>query len=230
MSISQDHHRISEQEVIRYLEQNPEFFNDNPQVLADVRLHHESGMAVSLIERQVAVLRDQKKKLKRQLQELVDIARANDELDKRVHQLTLRLMECRQARDVLNSVRDYLMRDFAADAVTVRLRPISGMASGSRLPEFVATDDADFEALEKIILDSAPVCGRFKQEQLAYLFGGQAETIESAALVPLRDAAVFGILAIGAQDAQRFHAGQGTVFLSQLGELVSRALRATMSA
>jgi uncharacterized protein YigA (DUF484 family) len=228
VSVSQEHNRISEQEVLRFLEQNPDFFNDYPQVLADVRLHHESGKAVSLIERQVAVLRDQKKKLKRQLQELVDIARANDELDKRVHQLTLRLMECKQARDVLNTVRDYLMREFAADAVVVRLRPISGMPAGAPLAEFVAPTDREFEALERIILDATPLCGRFKHEQAVYFFGDQAEAIGSAALVPLRDASVFGLLAIGARDARRFHAGQGTVFLTQLGELVSRALRACL--
>jgi hypothetical protein len=230
VSVSQEHHRVSEQEVLRFLEQNPDFFNDNPQVLADVRLHHDSGKAVSLIERQVAVLRDQKKKLKRQLQELVDIARANDETDKRVHQLTLRLIECKQARDVLDSVRDYLMRDFAADAVTVRLRPISGLPPGAPLAEFVVPADRGLEALEKIILDAVPLCGRFRLEQMQYLFGDQAEAIRSAALVPLRDASVYGLLAIGAKDAQRFHAGQGTVFLTQLGELVSRALRACLSA
>lgn len=231
MSLSPDHQdRISEQEVLRYLERNPDFFNDYPQILADVRLQHESGKAVSLIERQVAVLRDQKKKLKRQLQELVDIARENDELDKRIHQLTLRLMECKQARGVLNTVRDYLARDFAADAVVVRLRPLSGVLPSGPLDEFVITADRDFESFEKFILDGAPLCGRFKLEQSAYLFGTQAEAIGSAALVPLRDASVFGLLAIGAHDAQRFHAGQGTVFLTQLGELVGRALRACFSA
>ncbi len=231
MSITQERPpRVSEQDVISFLEQNPDFFNDYPQILADVRLHHDSGKAVSLIERQVAVLRDQKKKLKRQLQELVDIARENDELDKRVHQLTLRLMECKQARGVLSTVRDYLVRDFAADAVTVRLRPISGIPASGPLEEFVTATDRDFESFEKFILDGVPLCGRFKQEQSTYLFAERSESIGSAALVPLRDASVFGLLAIGAQDAQRFHAGQGTVFLTQLGEIVSRALRARIGA
>ena len=75
MSTTQEFARISEKEVMSFLQQNPDFFDANPHVLADIKLQHVSGKAVSLIERQVAVLREQRKKLKRQLQDLVDIAR-----------------------------------------------------------------------------------------------------------------------------------------------------------
>jgi hypothetical protein len=218
----QESSRLSEQDVAHFLQQNPDFFDAFPQLLADIKLQHESGKAVSLIERQVAVLRDQKKKLKRQLQDLLEIARANDELDQRLHQLTLRLIDCKRVGDVLDTLRQYLSRDFAVEAVTVRLRALGG--AGPR-EEFVAASDAEFEQFARLIGEHSPVCGRFKAEQMRYLFGAQADAIGSAALIPLHDGPVFGLLAVGAKDAQRFHAGQGTVFLSQLGELVGRALR-----
>lgn len=216
--------QVSAQQIASFLEQNPDFFDTYPNLLADIRVQHESGKAVSLIEKQVAVLREQKKKLKKQLQELLEVARENDELDRRVHQLTLRLIECRSPRAVLDALTLYLTRDFGADAVTVRLRTPPPGTTHIVLPEFES--GAELAGFDKAIQDNKPLCGRFKPEQVQYLFGAKAEGIESAALVPLNDDVVFGLLAIGARDAQRFHADQGTLFLIQLGELTARVLRA----
>jgi len=221
----QELQRISEKDVMNFLQQNPEFFDAYPQVLADIKLQHDSGKAVSLIERQVAVLRDQRKKLKRQLQDLVDIARANDDLDRRLHQLTLRLIDCRRLGDVLEMLKQYLLRDFAVDAVTIRLRAIPGRIDLTAYAEFNADAESVFDGFTRLVNENKPVCGRFRPEQMRQLFSVNVGAIGSAALIPLHDLPVFGMLAVGSVDAQRFHPEQGTVFLAQLGELVSRALR-----
>lgn len=221
----QDASRVSEQDILRFLQQHPDFFQSNPELLADITLQHDSGKAVSLIERQVAVLRDQRKKLKRQLQDLVDIARANDELDRRLHQLTLRLIDCRRFADVLEMLKHYLQRDFAADAVTLRLRVIPQRPDLAGHVEFTPNFDAGLAPFMRIIQEQKPVCGRFKVEDLKSLFPASGGAIASAALIPLYDLPVNGVLAVGSTDVHRFHADHGTVFLSQLGELVSRALR-----
>ena len=217
--------RISDKEVMNFLQQNPDFFDAYPQVLADIKLQHNSGKAVSLIERQVAVLRDQRKKLKRQLQDLVDIARENDDLDRRLHQLTLRLIDCRRLSDVLEMLKHYLQRDFAVDAVTLRLRAIPGRTDLAGFAEFNSDAETVFEGFSRLVTEHKPVCGRFRPEQMRQLFAASAGSIASAALIPLHDLPVFGMLAVGSVDAQRFHPEQGTVFLAQMGELVSRALR-----
>jgi len=217
--------RISEKDVLNYLQQNPDIFDAYPQVLADIKLQHASGKAVSLIERQVAVLRDQRKKLKRQLQDLVDIARENDELDRRLHQLTLRLIDCRRLGEVMDMLKNYLLRDFAVDAVTLRLRAIPGRADLAQYAEFSGDAETVFDGFTRLVNERKPVCGRFRPEQMRQLFPANVLNIGSAALIPLHDLPVFGMLAVGSVDAQRFHPEQGTVFLAQLGELVSRALR-----
>lgn len=230
MSASHESFRISEQDVAQFLQQNPNFFETYPQVLAEVKLQHGSGNAVSLIERQVAVLRDQKKQLKRQLQDLVQIARDNDDLDKRLHVLTLHLIGARHLESVIDTIVSYLSRDFGAAHVALRLQAPAERPDLLRLPEFCGDADAQFQAFARLIDENKPVCGRLKAEQLSYLFGDDVRGIASAALVPLHDAPVYGLLAIGSADPQRFHAGQGTVFLTQLGELSSRALRACLVA
>ena len=221
----QELQRISEKDMMHFLEQNPDFFDAYPQVLADIKLQHDSGRAVSLIERQVTVLREQRKKLKRQLQELLDIARENDDLNRRLHQLTLRLLECRRLGDVLEMLKHSLQRDFAVEAVTLRLRAIPARADLAKLAEFTSDTEATFEGFARLVNERKPMCGRFRPEQMRQLFAADAATISSAALIPLHDLPVFGMLAVGSVDAQRFHPEQGTVFLVQLGELVSRALR-----
>ncbi len=228
-STQQELPRISETDVMSFLQLNPDFFDANPQALADIKLQHDSGKAVSLIERQVTVLREQRKKLKRQLQDLIDIARQNDDLNRRLHQLTLRLINCRRLSEVLDTLKHHLQRDFNADAVTLRLRAIPNRPDLAAFAEFNADAETIFDGFTRLVNEQKPVCGRFRPEQMRQLFPASTVNLGSAALIPLHDLPVFGMLAVGALDAQRFHPEQGTVFLAQLGELVSHVLRGCLA-
>ena len=74
-------------------------------------------------------------------------------------------------------------------------------------------DAPELEHFESFYKNCKPQCGRFKQEQLAYLFGDQAPAVGSAAVIPLGANGGIGLLAIGSQEANRFHPGMGTLFL-----------------
>ena len=69
-----------------------------------------------------------------------------------------------------------------------------------------------------------PVCGRLRPKQQVFLFGENSAMVKSAVLIPLYEARAIGVLAMGSNNPDRFHPGMGTMFLTQLGELVSRAL------
>ncbi|MGD8965504.1 MAG: DUF484 family protein, partial [Gammaproteobacteria bacterium] len=89
---------LSEEEVVRFLIERSDFFDRHPELLAQLELTHESGEgAISLIERQLSVLREQNRKLDRQLKELISVARSNHELSDKVHRLAMRLIEARDA-------------------------------------------------------------------------------------------------------------------------------------
>lgn len=215
---------ISEQQVEEFLRGNPDFFENHTALLAKLRVPHPSGPAVSLIERQVRVLRDQNRAYKRKLMELVQVGRDNDKVNRNLHALTLALLPSDTLKQVTHALLESLMYAFKATDVALRL---AGFPRGLELPPQVGllnASDAGFEAFQSFIQTARPFCGRLKAEQIDYLFGDNASQIASAALIPLGDSCRLGMLAIGSDDGNRFHPGMDTLFLRHLGELASAAL------
>ncbi len=212
------------QQVAEYLRNNPDFFDHNAELLSELRLRHPSGQAVSLVERQIQVLRDQNSELKAKLLDLVDVARDNDRLNDRMHRLTLDLLKTDSLASLLDTLVDHLRREFKADAVSVRLSGLDEAQVREAGARQLQTDDTVKALFEPLFSAGRPLCGRLKQAQMDFLFGDQAAAIESAAVVPLGSKAVRGVLAIGSRESIRFHPGMGTLFLSHLGELLGQML------
>jgi len=203
--------------VIKYLGDNPHFLAQHPDLLAMQKIPHESGSAISLIERQVKVLQERSSNYHKQLTDLIDIARENDHLNRQLHRLTLNLIESKDVEEMLNVLQDNIRNEFNSDFVKLKL--------------FI-NDDIDNQtgdpspAIFKEFIDAdKPSCGELGDEQLSFLFGENAGETKSVALVPIKTAILSGILAIGSKDAQRFHNGSGNDFLQRLGEIVSLCLQ-----
>jgi uncharacterized protein YigA (DUF484 family) len=215
---------LEEKTVADYLRDNPEFFKNNPSLLAGLQIPHSCGGAVSLVEHQVRVLRDQNRQLKRKLMDLVHVARDNNRLNERMHQLTLGLVSSSSLEALLDTLREHLQGEFSADTVTVRLAGIPEARARECAVDLFSSDDPQLEHFQSFYKTCRPQCGRFKPEQLEYVFGDQAQAVESAALIPLGKKGQIGLLAIGSQESNRFHPGMGTLFLSHLGELLELLL------
>jgi len=229
---------IDEKAVANYLRQNPEFFVSNTNLLADLALPHITGAAISLIERQVDVLRDQNRRYRHQLQELIQIARDNDGLIEQLQRLTLSFLDVEELNETFEVLCKSLKKDFHADAVTVQLfaEPVHLTLDASQTEfldvEFISPRDSHISMFRNVIAKAQPVCGKLKKEQVDYLFGGKSDDIASAALLPLstqghgnKNELPLGMIAIGSYEADRFHTGMGTVFLKYLAELIGRKLR-----
>ena len=221
MSVQQDDNPISDEragQVAEYLREHPDFLSGRPDILAEVELAHASGDAVSLIERQVRVLREQLNRYRGQLKDLVTVARENESLTRRLHELTLALIDARQFDEVVNVLQDELRDQFKADAVELKLFSPADLSASD--------GDATPGLFRDFLERGRPTCGVLDARQLEYLFGPVAGETGSAALIPLRGMQVTGILAIGSRDTDRFHAGKGVDFLRRLGEVVSHTLQA----
>jgi uncharacterized protein YigA (DUF484 family) len=215
---------LEEKTVADFLRDNPEFFHNNASLLASLQIPHAVGPAVSLVEHQVKVLRDQNSQLKRKLMDLVHVARDNNRLNERMHQLTLGLVKAHSLEALLDTLRENLLGEFRADTVVMRLSGMTEAQARECGVDLYEPDAAELQHFEVFLKTSRPQCGRFKQEQLQYLFGDQAQAIESAALIPLGYHGQQGMLAIGSREASRFHPGMGTLFLTHLGELMDQLL------
>jgi uncharacterized protein YigA (DUF484 family) len=220
---------LEEKTVADYLRDNPEFFQNNPSLLATLHIPHTCGTAVSLIEHQVKVLRDQNHQLKRKLMDLVHVARDNNRLNERIHQLTLGLVTSGTLEALLDTLREHLQGEFNADTVTLRLAGLSEARARECGVDPFNREAAELEHFESFYKTCRPQCGRFKREQMAFLFGDQAPAVESAALIPLGKKGGTGLLAIGSQEGNRFHPGMGTLFLTHLGELLDLLLNAHLA-
>ena len=206
-----------EAQIAEYLIAHPDFFERHPDALAAIDIPHPTGDAVSLIERQVRTLRSQSTNYRHQLEDLVTVARENDALARRLHRLTLALIETHSFDEVLNTLQDELRDQFKADSVEMKLFASDQLEAHAHEPG---------PALFRDFLQRArPNCGKLDKAKLEYLFGPQASETGSAALIPLTAPPLAGVLAIGSRDPDRFHEGKSVDFLQRLAEVVSAKLQ-----
>ena len=219
---------LNDASIAEYLQTHPDFFERNGALLAKLRLPHlrDAGATVSLVERQVEVLRERNQTLERKLKELVDVARANDALAERIHRLTQRLIRAPALSDTIGAIETSLREDFDARNAVMVLFMESARAFDP-LGRFLRTaepGDAEMKSFETLLQSGKPRCGQVRDGQRDYLFGKDSVEIGSVALTPLGVKGALGLLAIGASDVDRFHPGMSTEFLSRIGELVTYAL------
>ena len=220
--------QTDEERIERYLALNPDFFERHQPLLARMRLPHmRTGSTVSLVERQVEVLRDQKSDADRRLAEFIAVARANDQLAERIHRFTRRLLRAGDAAAALSAVEASLREDFDAfHSVLLLTAPIASLRQDyepflRKLPH----DDANIRSFEALLASGKPRCGQVRDSQRDFLFGPEAASIGSVALVPLGEGGnSLGLLALGSAERERFHPGMSTEFLKRMGELITDAL------
>ncbi|MGD8977557.1 MAG: DUF484 family protein [Gammaproteobacteria bacterium] len=219
-----------EEEVARFLAQDPEFFLRHPELLNQIRLpHHNGGGTVSLVERQLDVLRAKNRKLEKRLKDLVGVARSNHQLSDKVHRLSLELIGADGLDEVIARLELALREDLGGhESVVVLFHDPSTIvqAADTRFLRRVERSNPGLKPFATFIERGQPRCGRARDAQLEFLFPEHADEIGSIALVPLGPNAQVGMLAIGSHDPDRFHPGMSTDFLERIGDLIGVAVAA----
>jgi uncharacterized protein len=216
-----------EESIAAYLQRNPEFFERHQAVLARLRLPHaRGGSTISLVERQIEVLREKLAGLEGKLAELVRVARANDAIAERLHRFTRRLVRALPRDEAVARVEAGLREDFdTSHAVLVLIGAYPDLPP-QRFVRCVASDEPHLKSFETLFASGKPRCGQARDSQREFLFGAEGADLASFALVPLGDKGAVGLLALGSTDRDRFHPGMSTEFLARLAELVTDALGA----
>jgi len=222
---------VDEHALSQYLQQTPDFFERHPQLLTRLRLQHpRNGTTISLIERQVEVLRAKHAALEQQLADFVRVARANDALAEKIHRFATQLLRTTTSAAALALIEKSLREDFDTHygALILQQPPGDGLASlgdgAAHFVRLVAPEDPNFRSFDSLFASGKPRCGQVRDSQRDFLFGADSAGISSLALVPLGGKEPFGLLALGSPDRDRFNPGMSTEFLARLGELVGDAL------
>ena len=213
--------RSTENLVADYLKNNLNFFVKNPAILAELKIPHEHGGAISLVEKQLTVLREQNQETNKKIHELIEIATQNEELARRMHQLALTLIDADDPKDIFSTMYDNLKKNFHADRVIVRLFANPAFIDSFPTDEFVGKESIEESLFKRIIEKREPLSGKINHQQQVFLFGDDGDDIASSVMIPLHGVGWGGILAIGSFDAERFQPGMGIELLANLGEILS---------
>ena len=214
-----------EETIAAYLQHNPDFFERHHAVLARLRLPHaRGGSTISLVERQIEVLREKHASVEAKLAEFVRVARANDALADKLHGFTRKLLRAGSTEAVIATMESSLRMDFDAfHCVLVLIGPHPEITP-QRFVRIVRADDVNLKSFETLFANGKPRCGQARDSQREFLFGADANDIGSVALVPLGEKGSIGLLALGSTDRDRFHPGMSTEFLARMADLITDAL------
>ncbi|HUV99782.1 MAG TPA: DUF484 family protein [Gallionella sp.] len=199
------------EEVAQYLQNNPKFFEEHVETLAQINLPHpHGGRTISLSERQLIALREKNKELERKLSEMLAYAKDNDALQHKVHEFVVALFAARDL-ETLQEMIPHLLRDiFAIPHAVLHLWQ---------------TEPPSAEVLAFADAQQQPVCLHHPAHDTAGWFGEHASQLHSFAYLPLRAGIeTIGLLVLASEDKQRFYPEMGTVFLQRIAEAVAGAL------
>lgn len=216
---------LSTEQVAEFLRAHPDFFEQHVDVLLNINVAHpHGGRTVSIPERQLIATREKVKLLETKLAELIHFGEENDALSDKIHQLTLRLIACPTLDQLIDTAYLDLLDNFHVPHVAVRIWDVAPVAASA--PEFqpVGTELTRFvEAMKE------PYCGSHPVYETNLWFGEHAPHLKSYALVPLKTGRTFGLLLMASENAERFYADMGTVFLTRIGDVLAQCLARQLS-
>ena len=218
----QDVSNLTTTQVEQYLCQHPEFFNEHLHLLEQMHIPHPSGNAVSLISKQLELFRSRHQELESQLTELIEIARENDTSYVRMHKLTLALLDAKSIEEAVKNLETVLSEYFLTDFVVIRI--ISDKTDAAIANLYLAPDSGALKAFNKELANNTPTCGKPSLTQAKILFGEASLEVQSYAIMPMMFTELEGFLAVGSREEGRFHYSMGSLFLTQMSEIVGTRL------
>jgi uncharacterized protein YigA (DUF484 family) len=218
-NIQQD---ISADDVAHYLKSHCGFFLKRDDLLLELQLAHPSGKAVSLLERQVSLLRERNMDIRHRLNSLLANADSNDQLFDNTKQLVLALIEAQSLDNIVNTFNRSMLSDFNLDFASLTL--FGNPSQHRNVTSIMVPIDEAFAKIPGLLKSDNATCGVLRPEELDFLFSSQANQVGSAAVIPLSHSHPLGVIAIGSKNGDHFNSDMGTLFLSYVAEILNRIL------
>lgn len=217
---------ILEAEVAAYLKQHPDFFNKHLELLGTLDIPHQSGQAVSLVEKQLQVLRQSNRELKNRFNKLMDVARQNENHFENTKQLIIELFDFQIRKGSLEELLDIFDLRFPSTLASneYRLLLLDSEPEQSLTKVLNISSQSLQENVPKLFELDKSFCGSLSKTEKQFIFQDQADLVASCAVIPLQYKQLNALIAIGNFKAEHFYKGMGTMFLDHIGESIARVL------
>lgn len=213
---------ITAQDVEKYLSQHKDFFLQQNNLLMELTLPHESGNAISLVERQVTLLRQRNEQMRERHTHLLENARENDRLFEKSKRLVLSLLEVNDLDDLIEALYYSFDKEFNIEYARIILfgNNQTVTTSAARVENLHKAKDV----IGKRLSSARAVTGGISQPERAFIFDSDAKHVSSAAFSVLSHGGPIGLLAVGNSDPNYYHSGMGTMFLGYIAEVLNRLI------
>ncbi|HET7312928.1 DUF484 family protein [Salinisphaera sp.] len=220
---------LDESDVAAYLAAHPDFLRRHPETFEAMDVPHASGSAISLIERQVRVLRETNAKIQSRFEELLATARSNHERVVQLNRVARIMAGAVSADAMVEALVACLREHLAVDRVYLGIQGALP-ADISRIDTLRDDSDAS-RALTNVFRRGKPICGELSATQAEALFAADDDALmTSAALIPLGSSGVHGAIVLASADPKRFTPEMGTLFVELFGDLLTATLRRLLGA
>lgn len=208
---------LTDELVVAYLQDNPDFFKRQPELLTSLRFVDPQRGVVSLVERQQRQLRDKVQLLEEEITQLMTVANYNEQLFVVYNDLYLRLIDCQSAEEILTCLQQATTELLSLADFKIWLAQGNPFSHDSLLPS-----DAEQVLQSKLASDDF-YFGRLQQSEQKLLFTDSQPG--SVVLIKLEhQQQLIGFIAISSQDAEHFDPRMDTLLLGQFRRLVAKLL------
>ena len=226
---------MNKDQIAIYLNEHLEFFNEYPELLKKVKeikdedLPIEPLSTLSLADRVVKRVHDEKEHLKSKLEWLYEISRANEKIQEHLFEIERLVLTSTNLDQMVDQLKKEIPNRFGIPSVLLCLVKGSDHFMEDRLRQryngnldelvkFICRETADswFEAGLKPVLRS--------EVEDSEVFGPKNghNDIKSEALIPIMaQDTIVGAIAFGSPKPFHFHDGLGTEFLERMADKVS---------
>ncbi|MBQ0807075.1 MAG: DUF484 family protein [Porticoccus sp.] len=211
---------LSPEQIKTYLQTHPDFFEYHPDLLELISLPHESGAAVSLVERQISVLRERNLEMRQRISGMLEAAKTNDKLFDKTKRLVLGLLDTKDLSSIVDTLSESLSNDFQVEFHSLTL--FGDLKSIPTCNAKIVSQEQANKRVGTLLRTNRAICGVLGSDELEFLFGEQSAKVGSVAAVPLSHGSAFGILAIGHSDPNYYRSSMGTLFITYIAEVLNR--------
>ena len=212
--------RLTDADVIQYLQDNPDFFIAKDELLSKLRIPHNSGQATSLIERQLAVYRERNVELRQRLSDLLENARRNDNLFSKTKRLIVTLINANNWIDIEAALDDSLRQDFNVDHWSLLYFTDKQLEHPLRS---ISNKDKQRE-IHRLFKGRRAFCGQLSDETMDLLLNEEHSDAESIAAAQIRNGQQTGVICVASNDPKFYRNNMDTLFLDYIADVLGLIL------